>query len=88
MVTEDIIRQRLVNSLDASEVDVVVEGSVCGGGLRLHLVVVSNLFEGKSLIMRHRMVNELFSDEIKSNEIHAITIKAYTPAQFDAKNNR
>lgn len=41
--------------------------------------IVSNQFEGKLPVQRHRMVNELLKDEIKL--IHAVQIDAKTPAQ-------
>jgi acid stress-induced BolA-like protein IbaG/YrbA len=85
MITEDVIRQRLVKGLNASDIDVVVEGDGCVGGARLHITVVSNVFVGKPMIQRHRMVNNLFLDEINSNKIHSVTIKAYTSDQFEAK---
>lgn len=32
---------------------------------RLQVVVVSDAFEGQSLVARHRMVNQLFTEEMK-----------------------
>ncbi|MDD5329707.1 MAG: BolA family transcriptional regulator [Sulfuricella sp.] len=52
-------------------------GARSGGG---HYVVtlVSAQFAGKSLIARHRMVLDLLG-EMLHKEIHAISIKAYSP---------
>lgn len=50
-----------------------------------HLTVVSEHFEGKALIDRHRMVNELLEAELDKNQggtVHALQIKAKTPAQW------
>lgn len=43
--------------------------------------VVSPAFEGKMMIEQHRMVYGLFKEEIDSNEVHALTLKTFTPAQ-------
>jgi BolA protein len=55
---------------------------VCSGA-KLELVVVSPKFEGVPLIKRHRMVNTVLSDYM--NDIHALTIKAWTPSQYESK---
>lgn len=49
-----------------------------GGGGHYRLTIVSAQFAGKALIARHRMINELLG-EMMQKEIHAISIKAYTP---------
>ena len=51
-----------------------------GGGGHYRLTIVSNQFSGKSLIARHRIINELLA-EMMQKEIHAISIKAYTPGE-------
>ncbi len=48
-------------------------------------LVVSPAFEGKLMIEQHRMVLGLFEKEIQSNEVHALTLKTYTPKQFEKK---
>ncbi|MDD5241862.1 MAG: BolA family transcriptional regulator [Sulfuricella sp.] len=49
-----------------------------GGGGHYRLTIVSAQFAGKPPIARHRMINELLG-EMMQKEIHAISIKAYTP---------
>ena len=47
------------------------------------LLVVSEAFEGKQLIERHRMVNEILAEELNAatgGTVHALAIKAKTPA--------
>ena len=45
-------------------------------------VVVSPAFEGKLMIEQHRMVMALVRSEVDSGEVHALTLKTYTPEQF------
>ncbi len=52
-----------------------------GGGGHYHVVIVANAFTGKSLLERHRMVYEAV-DEVIGNEVHALSIKAYTPQEY------
>ena len=57
------------------------EVSVTGDGRHFEAVVISPDFEGQSLIQRHRMVMSTVQEQIASDELHAISIKAYTPDQ-------
>jgi len=82
--TPEKIRERLaplsperVEIVDESARHAGHEGAKDGGG-HYRLTIVSALFADKSLIARHRMINELLG-EMLQKEIHAISIKAYTP---------
>jgi len=50
------------------------------GGGHYNLLIVSEQFEGLSLIQRHRLVFEQV-DDLMQNQIHALSIKAKTPAE-------
>jgi len=52
---------------------------VTGDGRHFEAVVVSEAFEGKSLIQRHRMVLATVNAEIASDELHALSIKTAIP---------
>lgn len=54
---------------------------VTGDGRHFEAVIVSPDFEGKSLIQRHRMVMSTVQTQIASDELHALSIKAFTPDQ-------
>lgn len=48
------------------------------------VLVVSEVFEGKSRIDRQRMVNELLKEELQSG-LHALTQKTLTPTEWGAQ---
>lgn len=50
-------------------------------------IIVSPAFAGKSLIEQHRMVFGLFKAEVESNDVHALTLKTYTPEQYERMQN-
>lgn len=54
-----------------------------GCGQKFSVIVVSNAFEGKSLLDRQRSVNTCLSDEMK--QIHALQMKTWTVAQYESK---
>jgi len=61
------------------------EVTVTGDGRHFEAVVVSPEFEGKSLIEQHRLVMATVTAEIRSDALHALSIKAYTPQQWAAQ---
>lgn len=54
-----------------------------GSESHFSVTIVSDAFNGKSLIDRHRLVNTALADEMKT-KIHALSIKAKTPEQWAA----
>ncbi|WP_293646250.1 BolA family protein [Thiolapillus sp.] len=51
------------------------------------VIAVSGLFEGKSLLQRHRLINAALAEEL-SNGIHALALHTMTPDEWSAKNGQ
>ena len=73
-MVEDI-EARLREELCAAEV------TVDGAGNRFEIDVVSDEFAGLSRVKRQQLVYAAIDDLIASGAIHAVTIKAVTPAE-------
>jgi len=58
------------------------EAVVLSDGSHFDVVVISEEFDGKSMVEEQRMVYAALGDKITSGEIHAINIKAYTPEEW------
>ena len=88
-ITDDFVRSRCLAEdsklATVSHLDTVVVGGGCDGGSKITMTIVSTAFEKMPLIKRHRLVNEVFAEELKDGSIHAMSIKAYTPAQYESK---
>ncbi|MCL7928900.1 BolA family protein [Halomonas llamarensis] len=54
-----------------------------GEGCNFQVVAVGEAFEGLSPVKRQQLVYAALSDEIASGALHAISIKTYTPAQWE-----
>lgn len=54
------------------------------GETHFNVKVVSNEFEGKSLIKRHRLIYDLLQEELQSG-LHALSIVAKTPSEMSGK---
>ena len=46
-------------------------------------LIVSSAFEGKMMIEQHKMVFDLFKAEMGTEEVHAFSLKTFTPAQSE-----
>ncbi len=87
MQRQSRIQEKLSAALDPVVLDVVNEShmhSVAPGSeTHFKVLVVSAAFEGKGTLDRHRAVNGLLADELSSG-LHALTIRALTPEQYDS----
>ncbi|MEO1894758.1 MAG: BolA family protein [Methylococcales bacterium] len=68
-----------LNVTDNSSAHAGHAGVQSGGG-HYHVVVVAEVFAGKSLVQRHQLVYQALGDLMKQ-EIHALGIDASTPQE-------
>lgn len=59
---------------------------VDGDGRHFSAIVVSELFTDKSMVQQHQLVYKALGGRV-GGEIHALSIKTYTPEQWDAQQN-
>ena len=53
-----------------------------GDGRHWYAVIVSPEFEGKRLIARHQRVYATLGDKMARDEVHALSMKTFTPAEW------
>lgn len=58
---------------------------VDGDGRHWVATLVSTEFEGKRAIWRHQRVYATLGDRMKTDEVHALSIKAFTPVEWAAQ---
>lgn len=88
MSAETLIREKLLVALRPTRLDVVNEshmhsghaGSPGTGESHFRVLVVSEAFEGKSRVERHRMVNAALADELRGR-VHALALTTYAPGE-------
>ena len=71
MPTADDLQRRIEAALPGAEVTVL---DTTGGGDHFSATVVSSAFAGRSRIEQHRIVYEIFGEEI-GGPIHALALK-------------
>lgn len=88
MSIEQTMREQLMVALEPIRLDVVNEshmhaghaGSPGTGESHFQVLVIAKVFEGRSRIERHRLVNDALAGLLK-NKVHALAIKAYAPGE-------
>jgi acid stress-induced BolA-like protein IbaG/YrbA len=56
-----------------------------GDGRHWYATIVSAAFEGKRLIARHQQVYATLGTRMQTDEVHALSMKTYTPAEWAQK---
>jgi stress-induced morphogen len=69
------LEQRIVAALPGAAVRVE---DLTGGGDHFRAEIVSDRFEGLSRIQQHKLIYDVFGDEV-GGPIHALSIKTSTP---------
>jgi stress-induced morphogen len=77
MPSAEQLQQRIEAALPGAEVSVE---DLTGGGDHFRAEVVSDRFEGLSRIQQHRLIYDVFDDDI-GGPIHALSIKTAGPKQ-------
>ena len=79
MITPEEIKQTLTQALP---VEVIETQDLTGDGDHWQVIIVSPAFDGKGLLEQHRMVNDVLKDPLADQRIHALSLKTYSPAQW------
>jgi stress-induced morphogen len=74
------LEHRIAQALPGAEVRVE---DLTGGGDHFRAEVVSDRFEGLSRIQQHKLIYDVFGDEV-GGPIHALSIKTSTPGAATA----
>jgi len=73
--------------------DIIAAGLDCthltvdGDGRHWSAVVVSESFAGLRPIARHQRVYATLGQKMHTDEVHALSMKTFTPAEWAAQNN-
>jgi BolA protein len=84
----EYIRENLNEKLSPVSLEIIDDSHLhaghasAGGGGHFTVKIVSDAFKDKKLLARHRLVYEALEEGMKQ-EIHALSIKAYTPEEVN-----
>jgi len=83
MSMQTIIEKKLTTALQPEVLEVTNESHMHSGPAtesHFKVVAVSNAFDGKMLIARHRMINDALAEELQ--QIHALALHTMTPDEY------
>ncbi len=78
-MTADQLQQLIAAGLPCEHLEVE------GDGRHWFATIVSPEFEGKRPIARHKRVYATLGERLKSDEVHALSMKTFTPAEWAAQ---
>lgn len=85
MSVQSDIEAKLTSALQPAHLEVINESSnhnvPPGSESHFKVVIVTDAFDGKMLVARHRMINEILADELQ-HKIHALALHTYTPTEW------
>lgn len=88
MSVQSQIEEKLANQFTLQHLEVINESGnhnvPPGSESHFKVVLVSEDFAGKTLVARHRAVNQVLADEL-ANKIHALALHTYTEQEWRAK---
>ena len=79
--TPELIKSYIASGLSCSHLEVE------GDGQHFNAVIVADAFAGKRLIQRHQIVYAVLGDRMR-DEIHALSMKTFTPDEFQVASMR
>ncbi len=80
MISPEEIKETLAKALPVSLVETQ---DLTGGGDHWQVIIVSSAFDGKGLLEQHRIVNEVLKEPLADQRIHALSLKTYSPEQWE-----
>ena len=80
-MTADELRALIAAGLPCEHLEVT------GDGRHWYATLVSTDFEGQRLIQRHQRVYATLGQKMHTDEVHALSMKTYTPSEWAAVPN-
>ncbi len=77
MVSSDEIKQLIAAQIEVEHVIAELNGA------NINLVVVSHQFDGLNSVKKQQTVYACLSDLIAKGDLHAVTMKLYTPGEWE-----
>jgi acid stress-induced BolA-like protein IbaG/YrbA len=74
-ISNDAVKQMIQDKLPDAQV------SVSGDGYKYETDVISEAFTGLNTLKRHQLVYAAVNEAITSGQLHALTIRTFTPAE-------
>jgi acid stress-induced BolA-like protein IbaG/YrbA len=78
-MTPEQVKTKIQTLAPGTDVEII---DLTGTQDHYQAIIISPAFESKPMIEQHRMVMGVLQKEIDSGEVHALTMKTFSPAQY------
>ncbi len=78
-MTAEELKQLIASHLPCEHLE------LSGDGRHWYATIVSGEFKGRRLIQRHQRVYATLGQKMHTDEVHALSMKTYTPAEWAAQ---
>ena len=75
--------------MTSEELEIIISAGIpcehialSGDGRHWYATIVSDVFEGQRLIQRHQRVYATLGGRMQTDEVHALSMKTFTPAEW------
>ena len=85
-VSIDSVRSVLTSAINPTHLRILDTSGGCGA--KFELYIASDQFTGQSLINRHRIVQTALTESGLMKQIHAVSIKAWLPTEWESKKDK
>lgn len=85
MLSEQYLVERITQALPGAQVEVT---DTTGTGDHFEARVVAEAFQGKSLVQQHQLVYASVKEKLATGELHALSLKTFTPEQWAKANGK
>ncbi|MDX1589988.1 MAG: BolA/IbaG family iron-sulfur metabolism protein [Oleiphilaceae bacterium] len=75
----EAVRERLASALSDCEIQVENDGN------HFLVIAIGDRFEGMSRVKQQQLIYGELEDALRDGSIHALTIKAFTPGQWQSR---
>jgi acid stress-induced BolA-like protein IbaG/YrbA len=79
-MTSDELQALISAHIDCEHIE------LSGDGRHWYATIVSSIFEGQRLIQRHQRVYATLGGRLQTDEVHALSMKTFTPAEWVEQN--
>jgi acid stress-induced BolA-like protein IbaG/YrbA len=79
-MTSDELQALISANIDCEHIE------LSGDGRHWYATIVSSIFEGQRLIQRHQRVYATLGGRMQTDEVHALSMKTFTPAEWAVQN--
>ena len=74
----NLIKEIIKKNIDTTNIYIKSDDKI-----HFKAIIISNQFQNLNLINRQRKINKILNDFFLSGEIHALSLKTYTPEEWE-----